>query len=124
MSAPDPETAFAPIPEVPSTARLAWLLFMQPRKLHREFTAWVGENDFIFFSDRWKAGDPHLRHTTRGPSITVCVGFRPDQHRPGRRVPVRRPRPQLRLLHADLLRGCVNPSPEPTTASLAPAPSS
>lgn len=40
MSAPDPETALAPIPEVPSTARLAWLLFMQPAKLHREFTAW------------------------------------------------------------------------------------
>jgi hypothetical protein len=63
MSAPDPESALAPLPEVPSTPRLAWLLFMQPLKLHRMLAAWGLEGDPSLWRlrDRWRAGDRQLR---------------------------------------------------------------
>jgi uncharacterized protein len=61
MSAPDPETALAPLPEVPSTARLARLLYMQPIKLRRMFMTWGWDDNLTFLRERWQAGDPYLR---------------------------------------------------------------
>ncbi|MBL9105724.1 MAG: hypothetical protein JNL82_32680 [Myxococcales bacterium] len=62
MSAPDPETALAPLPEVPSTPRLAWLLYMQPRKLRRMFDEWGWKDGlFTYLRERWELGDPRLR---------------------------------------------------------------
>jgi hypothetical protein len=63
MSAHDPETALAPIPDVPSTARLAWLLFMQPIKLQHMLTTWglVLDPSLWSLRLRWRSGDPHIR---------------------------------------------------------------
>lgn len=78
MSGPDPETALAPVPDVPSTARLAWLLFMQPLKLHRLLIAWGLRRDPSCWSlrGRWRRGDSHLRRLVPR-LLSLAIGWFP-----------------------------------------------